>query len=446
MGVESVLRLCGVCGLDNAVLAVGANCPGDRMWFGILGPLLVRDEDAVVEVPAARQRVILATLLVHAGQVVRADSLADMAWDGAPPPGAAVTLRSHVSRLCRVLGPGAGARLVTRYPGYLVEAGQDEVDLLRFGRLCGDGGAAVRAGAWSQAYEMLNKALGLWRGDPLADVPCGLLHRDELPGLEQLRLQALEWRNDAGLHLGRHAEVVPSLQSLTGRYPLREGFHGQLMLALYRCGHQAEALSAYQHARGLLVEELGAEPGAGLRELHRRILAADPALAVPEPAPSAAGGPGPAVPRELPTGIRHFTGRSDELAALNGLLDRAGEETPDMVVISAIGGTAGVGKTALAVHWAHHVAERLPDGQLYVNLRGYDPDQPIAAADALAGFLRTRSPRSGRPGGGRRARRPVPEPAGRAADACRAGQRQRGGAGPAIAARHGIVCGGDHQP
>ncbi len=358
------------------------------MWFGILGPLLVRDGDAVADVPAARQRVLLAALLVHAGRAVPADALAEVVWDGAPSAGAAVTLRSHVSRLRRALGPGAGARVVTRYPGYLVEAGQEEVDLLRFACLCREGGAAMRAGAWARAHEMLGEALGLWRGAALADIPSQLLHRDEAPRLEQLRLQALEWRTDAGLHLGGHAELVPELQSLVARHPLRERFHAQLMLALYRCGRQAQALAAYQHARRVLVEELGADPGTELRELHKQILAADPALAIPEPGTSACGGAVPTVPRELPAGVPHFTGRADELTALTGLLDRPGGEMPGTVVISAIGGSAGVGKTALAVHWAHQVAEHFHDGQLYVNLCGYDPGRPVPAADALAGFLR----------------------------------------------------------
>jgi DNA-binding SARP family transcriptional activator/tetratricopeptide (TPR) repeat protein len=373
------------------------------MWFGILGPLLVSDGDTVIGVPAARQRVLLAALLVRAGQAVPADELAEVVWDGTPPDGAITTLRSHVMRLRRALGPSAGSRVVTRYPGYLVEAGDEEVDLLRFTSLCRDGGAAVRAGAWAKASAMLAEALGLWRGAPLADIPCERLHRDQGPGLVQLRLQAVEWRIDADLHLGCHGGLVPELQSLTAEHPLRERFHDQLMLALYRSGRQAEALAAYQHARRVLVEELGAEPSTGLRELHQRILAADPTLTVPQPAPlerappepappdpvpPPAGGPGTVVPRELPGTVPHFVGRAAELAALTALLDQADHQTPGTVVISAIGGTAGVGKTALAVRWAHQAAERFPDGQLYVNLRGYDPGQPMTAGDALAGFLR----------------------------------------------------------
>jgi DNA-binding SARP family transcriptional activator/Tfp pilus assembly protein PilF len=359
------------------------------MWFAILGPLLVDDGGTQIDMPKGRQRVLLAVLLVHAGNAISADTLAELVWDGAPPPGSEVTLRSHVLRLRRVLGPQAGARVVTRHPGYLLQAAEDEVDVLRFRYLCRDGGAALREGAWVRADGLLGEALGLWRGAPLADIPSESLRQDEAQDLEALRLQAKEWRTDAALHLGRHAELIPGLQSVAARHPLRERFHGQLMLALYRCGRQAEALAAYQHARDILVEELGVEPGPGLRELHQQILSADPALATPEPARPAQARPEQVTPRELPPTVPGFTGRSAELQALTRLLDRPGAQAPQTVVISTIDGTAGVGKTALAVQWAHQVAGRFPDGQLYVNLRGYDPGQPVPATDALTGFLRS---------------------------------------------------------
>src|SRR5215469_7613587 len=173
------------------------------MWLAILGPLLVHDGEAQVVVPRGRLRVLLAALLMHAGDPVAAGALAEVVWDGSPPPGAAVTLRSHVVRLRRVLGPRAGARLVTRYPGYLLQASEEEVDALLFRCLCRDGGAALREGAWDRADGLLGEALGLWRGTPLADVPCEQLIREVMPGLEELRLQAEEWRADAALHLGR---------------------------------------------------------------------------------------------------------------------------------------------------------------------------------------------------------------------------------------------------
>jgi DNA-binding SARP family transcriptional activator len=358
------------------------------MWFAILGPLLVHDGETSVEVPKGRQRVLLAALLLNARKPVPADVLADVVWDGIPPSGAAVTLRSHVLRLRRVLGPRAGARLVTRHPGYLLQAGDDEVDVLRFRCLCRDGGGALREGEWGRADVLLGEALGLWRSSPLADIPSESLRRDEGQDLEAMRLQAEEWRTDAALCLGRHAELIPGLQFLATHHPLRERFHCQLMMALYRCGRQAEALAAYQHARDILVEELGIEPGPGLQDLHQRMLSADPALAATEAARPTDAASQRAVPRELPSAVPGFTGRSAELQALSRLLDCPDKQAPKAIVISAIGGTAGVGKTALAVHWAHQAAGRFPDGQLYVNLRGYDPSGvPVAPVRAVRGFL-----------------------------------------------------------
>jgi DNA-binding SARP family transcriptional activator/Tfp pilus assembly protein PilF len=359
------------------------------VWFAILGPLLVHDGETQVDVPKGRQRVLLAALLLQAGKPVAADALAEMVWDQASPPGAEITLRSHVLRLRRALGTRAGARLATCPSGYLLQADDDEVDLLRFRCLCRDGNTAARASAWGRAHVLLGEALNLWRGAPLADIPSDSLRQNETQDLEPLRLQAEELRIDAALHLGGHAEVVPGLHSLIVRHPLREHFHCQLMLALHRCGRQAEALAAYQHARDILIEELGAEPGPELRELHQRILSADSDLAMTEPAPTAPAEPALITPRELPPAVPGFTGRSTELRALNQMLERSSAHGGETIVISAIGGTAGVGKTALAVQWAHRAAGQFPDGQLYVNLRGYDPAQPMAATDALAAFLRS---------------------------------------------------------
>jgi tetratricopeptide (TPR) repeat protein len=230
----------------------------------------------------------------------------------------------------------------------------------------------------------LSQALELWRGAALLDVDSQVLREEWADRLEQLRVQAVEWRVDAEMHLGRHDQLVPQLRDLARQYPLREPIHAQLMLAFYRCGRQAEALAAYEQARGVLIEELGTEPGTVLQRLHQRILTADPALAVPEAAVSVSHDPGLPMPRQLPGAVTHFAGRAAELAALRGLLDQVGEPTPGMAVISAIGGTAGVGKTALAVHWAHQVAGRFPDGQLYANLRGYDPAGTPARPEVVA--------------------------------------------------------------
>jgi DNA-binding SARP family transcriptional activator len=356
------------------------------MEFGLLGPLAIRHDEAVITVTPGKQRVVLATLLLKANRMVAVDELAEALWGSEIPASARATMQNYVMRLRKSLGEAGHGRIATQPGGYLIAVEPGELDVSRCEALLGAARAAMRDSSWAAAADQARAALALWRGEPLADVESEVLALREVPRLAELRLQALETHIDAELHLGQHSEVIGELRQLTAADPLRERLHALLMLALYRDGRQGEALAAYQRARTVIVEELGTEPGPELRELHQRMLAADPALAAPEPA-WPAGAAVPSVPRELPGGTRHFTGRADELAALTGLLDQAGDEPPT-VVISAIGGTAGVGKTALALQWAHQVADRFPDGQLYVNLRGYDPGQPVSAADALAGFLR----------------------------------------------------------
>jgi DNA-binding SARP family transcriptional activator len=346
------------------------------MDFGLLGPLLVRREAEEIPIPAARQRVVLAALLLRANQVVPVDELAETLWNEELPATARATLRNYVKRLRQALGDVDRLRIATRGDGYLIGVATGELDLTRFEMLREQAGQCARAGRWAEASAALHTALALWRGEPLADVPSDVLARRELPRLAELRLQATEDRIEANLHLGRHAEVIARL---------RERLHELLMLALYRAGRQADALAAYRRARAILVGELGIEPGPGLRELHRRILAGDPALAVP-PDRAAVSLPSP-VPRQLPPLAAHFTGRDAEIKQLSGLMDEA-SGTAGTVAISAIGGTAGVGKTALAVYWAHQVADRFPDGQLYVNLRGFGPSgTPATPGEAIRGFL-----------------------------------------------------------
>jgi DNA-binding SARP family transcriptional activator/tetratricopeptide (TPR) repeat protein len=356
--------------------------------FCLLGPLVVRRDGLDVAVPAGKPRTVLAALLLDAGELVTVGRLAEVLWGADPPPSARVSVQNHVKRLRQALGEAGRARIRTEPGGYVMDVAAGELDVSRFQVSLAAARAAVRDRQWGQASAQASAALLLWRGEPLVGVDSELLVQQAVPYLAEIRLQAWETRLEAEMELGHHGDAIVELRRLTAAHPLREHPHALLMMALQRCGRQAEALTAYRAARRILISQLGAEPGPELRQAHQRVLDGDQSgAAAPGPAPLAPGGGRAVAPRQLPSPVRQFVGRDSELAALTALLDQA-DTMPDAVLISAIGGTAGVGKTALAVRWAHQVAERFPDGQLYVNLRGYDPDEPLPAADALAGFLR----------------------------------------------------------
>jgi DNA-binding SARP family transcriptional activator len=250
--------------------------------FGLLGPLLVRAGQTTVPVSAGKQRVLLAALLLDANHVVATGTLTEVLWPGCPPKTARVTLQNYVKRLRHALGPAGSDRIVSHRPGYLVKVNRGELDVARFARLHASGLAAARAGDWKGASGQLGAALALWRGQPLADAPSPLLAA-AVSKLAEMRLEALEARIDAELHLGRHHEVTAELAALAMAEPLRERAHELLMLALYRSGQQAAALAAYRHARRQLVDDVGIEPGPALRELNQRILRSDPGLLIAPP-------------------------------------------------------------------------------------------------------------------------------------------------------------------
>ena len=354
--------------------------------FFLLGPLSVRADGTPVPVPAAKRRALLAALLLRANHVVPVDDLAEVLWgEDQPSPAAARSgVQNYVMRLRQTLG-SAGSRITTQPRGYVIRVEAGELDLDRFEALLRDARSAARQARWPDAAGHAAAALTLWRGEPLADLGSDLLSARVGPRLSELRMQALETRIEAELQLGRHSEVIGELRQLTAEFPLRERLRGLLMLALYRDGRQAEALAAFQHARDVLIDELGTEPGRDLKHLHQQILTADPVLALTATGTAVLALASP-VPRQLPAAVAEFTGRTAELAALDGMLNQAG--APGTVVISAIGGTAGVGKTALALRWAHQVAGRFADGQLYANLRGFDPaGTPAEPTAVIRGFL-----------------------------------------------------------
>jgi DNA-binding SARP family transcriptional activator len=269
----------------NRIPGVGpAEAESADLKFGLLGSLFVCREETILTVPAGKQRALLAALLLNADQVVSADELIEVLWGTSPPVSARASLHNYVKRLRKALGDAGHRRISTHPHGYMISIEPGGLDTDRFEALVNTARAAAQAGSWEAAAGRLRDALSLWRGHPLADVDSTVLAQREAPRLAEMRLQALEARIDADLHLGCHTEVIPELRHLAGTHPLQEHLHGLLMLALYRDGRQAEALAAYQHARSVLVEELGTEPGTELRELHQQILAADSALAVPGPA------------------------------------------------------------------------------------------------------------------------------------------------------------------
>ena len=253
------------------------------MEFRILGPLEVESEGRAVKVAGAKQRGLLALLLLHANAAVPRERLIDELWGEEPPETAATAIQVHISQLRKVLGRDV---IVTQSPGYLLRVGEGELDLDRFEAAVG----RARNEAPAEAAEVLREALALWRGTPLADLDAPFA-RAERARLEEHRLAALEQRIDADLALGRHAQLVPELEGLVRTNPLRERLRGQLMLALYRCGRQADALAVYQSGRRLLDEELGLEPGEDLRRLERSILEQDESLSAPSTRPPATWAP-----------------------------------------------------------------------------------------------------------------------------------------------------------
>jgi YVTN family beta-propeller protein len=279
------------------------------MEFRILGPLDVRDGERVVALGGGRQRALLALLLLHPNETLSSERLVDELWGERAPATAPKVIQNHVSTLRRVLGDG---RLVTRGSGYALLTESGELDAERFEGLVVEGRAALHSGDPDRAAAMLRDALNLWRGPPLSDFAYESFAQTEITRLDERRLVALEERIEADLALGRHADLVGELEALVAEHPLRERLRGQLILALYRSGRQAEALHAYQETRRTLVEELGLEPGQALQRLHTAILQQDPALDPP-------AGPEPAVrasPAASPAGLRAMLSRSGSTTRL----------------------------------------------------------------------------------------------------------------------------------
>ncbi|WP_440103525.1 AfsR/SARP family transcriptional regulator [Streptosporangium sp. H16] len=400
------------------------------MKFGILGPLMVWREGEQLDLGTPKARVLLAVLLCRAGNPVSEDQLAVALWGNTPPKSATKNMQTYVHRLRRHLGDPA--RVVRHGSGYLVPAVRDELDAARFENLAGSGQAVEAAGEPEEATHRLHEALSLWRGPAfvgMTDVP---MLAAEAARLDEVRLSVLQSRIAVDLRLGRHAGLLGELTALTNEYPLRERLRAQLMLALYRCGRRADALAEYTRARKTLIEETGLDPAEELHDMHQRILTQDPsldlvprvtatitgspvgpgpyrpahrdtaarlsdepgsepsehmrALSADRPVPATAPTPEPQAaptPAELPPDIADFTGRDGEVAELTEVLTKP---RPGTVAMASIAGLGGLGKTTLAVHVAHRIADRFPDGQLYADLRGASAD-PARPEDVLSRFL-----------------------------------------------------------
>ena len=310
------------------------------MEFRILGPLEVLDDGRPLDLGGARQRALLAILLLHRGEIVSADRLIEELYGTTAPATAAKSLQAHVSRLRKVLG-GDG-RVQTRSRGYVLVLDGDDVDADRFVELVTSGRSALGRDEPDRAAESLGTALGLWRGTPLVDLAYESFAQAEIGRLEELRIGCLEERLEADLALGRHAAVVGELEGLVAEHPLRERLRVQLMLALYRCGRQAEALEAYQQGRRALVDGLGIDPGRALQELERAILVQDPALD-PVARQEATQTAAPTMVDRL-AGSR-FVGRAHELSLLELALADARAGRGGLVLL---GGEAGIGKSRLS--------------------------------------------------------------------------------------------------
>ncbi|MEZ0066858.1 DNA-binding SARP family transcriptional activator [Streptacidiphilus sp. MAP12-20] len=388
--------------------------PGPRFRFGLLGPVTAQTAgDGAVDISSPKVRALLAALLLEANQPVSRERLTVALWGASPPATATAALNNSVLRLRRALG---AERLRTAAPGYLLAVEPGELDAEVFATRARAASEARTRGDWTALERECGAALELWRGAPLADLP--ELAEQEAPRLQHLqeaRLQTLEWRAEAQLHLGQERDAIWELTRAAAEHPLREVFHEQLMRALYRVGRQADALAVFHRIRTTLSEELGIDPGPGLAALYQQILAAEaegPASREPEvtaadsraaevrapgngeqgeEAATAATPPLP-IPSQLPGAPADFTGRATEVALLLDRLDRLDRpERPGAagagVRICTVTGTGGLGKTSLALHVAHRLTARFPDGRLYVDLRGVS-SAPAEPADVLADFLR----------------------------------------------------------
>lgn len=352
--------------------------------FRLLGHIEAAVDGTPLPIGYARLRCVLAVLLVEANRPVSVDHMVDRVWGTSRLPDQPRRAVQHsMALLRRVLAGVDDVTIARKSGGYQLTVAADRIDLHRFQTLLD---RARAAGRDDSTEALLAEALRLWRGEPFADLDTPWLNslRGRLNGQRHAARLDLA---DVRLRLGRHATLLTDLAGQVEEHPLDERLAGQYLLCLYRCGRPAQALEHYQRLREQLVEQLGADPGPALRRLHQQILTADPAIALPRDDFPAVVAPGPTVPRQLPARPRSFVGRGAELDRL-GTAVAEQAASGDGMLVGVISGGGGIGKTWLALHWAHRHSDSFPDGQLYVNLRGFDPSgQPMSPDVAIRGFL-----------------------------------------------------------
>lgn len=369
------------------------------MEFRVLGALEAWSGQTRLALGGPREQKVLALLLLEANRTVSVSLLVDALWDEAPPATAEKQIRNAVSRLRSVLvaAPAQPANTAATAAitavgeaGYRMTVGEGALDTSEFEREVAAADAACAAGDLVRGAELLRTALGRWRGPALAGMSGRMIEAGAAAWNER-RLAVQETYTEHQLALGRHTEVVAALSAIVAEHPLREKPVSQLMLALHRSGRQSEALAVFHALRTRLADDMGLDVPPTVDRLHRLILGNDPSVAAPrtqQPVPvTPAVVTAVRVPRQLPAAARHFTGRRRQIKILDELLDHA-TEFGGTAVISAIDGTAGIGKSTLAVHWSRQNTDRFPDGQLHVNLRGFAPGtRPMTSCEALRGFL-----------------------------------------------------------
>lgn len=377
------------------------------MRVQVLGPVCAWRDGTRLPLGSPQRRAILALLAVSRGQQLPYSGLADALWGEWPPATATNVIQTHIKHLRRLLEPGRQPRAPSAVlprlgDGYALRVPYGTIDLLRFRGLVAAADTARQDGGQERAAALLADAVGLWQQPPLADLPFLAAH-PMLVALAGERRGVIAQYGEAMIAAGRSADVLPVLEEAAAAQPLDEDAQARLIRAYETIGRRDQAVAVYRRSHRRLADELGVDPGPELSEAYSAVLrrrTGRPRAPTPDHGPGhghghvsggdAVSGPVPvgvsALPAQLPADVPDFFGRDRELSALDRLLSRAGG-SPTAMAVSVVSGTAGVGKTALAVHWAHRTRHRFSDGQLYVNLRGYDLDHPMPPGDALTRFL-----------------------------------------------------------